>query len=147
MIVVLTGFSSSLSSVWNIISLILIFIFVLALAYFSTKIIAKYQSNTLNSKSNIKIIESFRVGNNKYIAIAEIAGQYYALAIGKDEINLIGTLDKDNIIDRQSTYNVNKTSFKDILSKVKNNNSNEQINKESSELFEDDNKSRDKNEK
>ncbi len=147
MIVVLTGFSSSLSSAWNIISLILIFIFVLALAYFSTKIIAKYQSNTLNSKSNIKIIESFRVGNNKYIAIAEIAGQYYALAIGKDEINLIGTLDKDNIIDRQSTYNVNKTSFKDILSKVKNNNSNEQINKESSELFEDDNKSRDKNEK
>ena len=147
MIVVLTGFSSSLSSAWNIISLILIFLFVLALAYFSTKIIAKYQSNTLNSKSNIKIIESFRVGNNKYIAIAEIAGQYYALAIGKDEINLIGTLDKDNIIDRQSTYNVNKTSFKDILSKVKNNNSNEQINKESSELFEDDNKSRDKNEK
>lgn len=147
MIVVLTGFSSSLSSIWNIISLILIFIFVLALAYFSTKIIAKYQSNTLSSKSNIKIIESFRVGNNKYIAIAKIAGQFYALAIGKDEINLIGTLDEDNIIERQGTYNVNKTSFKEILSKVKNNNSNEQINKESSELFEDDNKSRDKNEK
>lgn len=126
MIVSLTRFSGGgLSAAWNILSLLFIFVIVLVLAYYSTKFIAKYQNNTLNVKSNIKIIESFRIGNNKYIAIAMIAGEYYALAVGKDEINTIDKLDKATVekcIAEKNDTN-SSSSFMDILSKVKKNDS------------------------
>ncbi|MBO5388352.1 MAG: flagellar biosynthetic protein FliO [Lachnospiraceae bacterium] len=84
-------------SLYNVISLILIFAFVLLLAYLAAKLTAKLQGNPLNKKANIKIIDSLRLGGNKYISIIKIGTNYYALAFGKDEITLIDKIDKDTI--------------------------------------------------
>lgn len=84
-------------SLYNVISLILIFAFVLLLAYLAAKLTAKLQGNPLNKKANIKIIDSLRLGGNKYISIVKIGTNYYALAFGKDEITLIDKIDKDTI--------------------------------------------------
>ncbi len=105
-------------SILSMVSLLLIFILVLVLAYFSAKLVGKLQNNTLNSKSNIKIIESCRVGNNKFIGIVKIGGDYYALAFGKDEINLIDKLDESNLNLSANDFD-NKVSFKEIFSKIK----------------------------
>ncbi len=110
----------------NILSLLLIFALVLAMAYFSTKFVAKVQANNLNNKSNIKIIESFRLGNNKFIAIVKIGRDYYAIALGKDEVTFIDKLDEEGL-----RLNINgavdapdgtsgKIDFKDVLLKFKN---------------------------
>jgi len=131
-----TNVSGGLEAFLSIISLILIFVLILILAYYVTKFAAKYQSNILNQKSNISIIESFRLGNNRFIAIVKIADNYYALGIGKDEMTFIDKLDSDffNNLDNLSKNNKNMI-FKDVLSKIKNNKSSESDDYESKDDF------------
>lgn len=106
----------------NIITLILIFVLVLFLAYYTTKFVAKYQKNTLSNRSNIQVIESFRIGNNKYIAIVKIAETYYAIGVGKEEITYIDRLDSEKIKTEESgdDSSAKKIDFKDLLSQIRN---------------------------
>lgn len=114
--------SGGMQGVLNIISLILIFFLVLFLAYYTAKFAAKYQKNALSGKSNITVIESFRVGGNKFIAVIKIGNTYYAVGIGKDEITLIDRLNGDELklpdVEGESTSK--KIDFKEILSQIKN---------------------------
>lgn len=113
---------SGYSGIWASIKLILVFVFILILAYYGAKLAGKYQNNILNNKSNIRIIETFRIGNNKLLAIAKVGNDYYALGIGKDEFTLIDKLDaeyfkdinQDNIEPEE-----HKASFGDVLSRLK----------------------------
>lgn len=124
MAILLTDVSGGFSSFLNILSLIIIFLLVLVLAYFAAKLAAKYQSNVLNSRSNIRVIESFRLGGNKFIAIAKIGENYYAIGIGKDEITFIDKINPDELKNFDSTGESDKKlNFKEILSQVKNKNS------------------------
>ena len=126
MLAIITNKSSGFYSPWDVISLILIFVLVILLAYFATKFVAKYQSNMIYNKNNIRIIESFRVDSTKLILIVQIAGEYYALAYSKDNVTLIDKLNPDEInnlkADNTSKSN-NKLDFKEILSQVRNKNS------------------------
>ena len=106
------------NSLYNVISLILIFIFILVLAYFTAKLTAKLQSNSINKKANIKVVESFRLGGNKFISIVKIGEDFYALGFGKDEITMIDKLDKDNITVSEHNSTEAGISFKDILGNI-----------------------------
>lgn len=116
----LTG-TSSAKAILQIISLLLIFVFVVALAYFGTKFVAKYQTNVLRKNSNVQVIESFRIASNKFIAIVKICDDFYALSVGKDEIHLIDKLDPQKVSDFRNldTGASKKLDFKDILAQVK----------------------------
>lgn len=119
----LTGTSGGMNSVLSVISLILIFIFIVALAYFTTRFIAKHQNNVLNSKSNIRVIESFRVGPNKFIAIIKIGEAFYAIGVGKDEFTMIDKLNPNDLTDfgtMGAESRGTKIDFKEILSQIKN---------------------------
>lgn len=111
--------SGGINGILNIISLLLIFALVLVLAYLSARFIGKYQSNVMNNKSNIRIVESFRLGNNKFLVIVKIAEQYYALGIGKDEITMLDKIDPDGLKNFESDGNNKKIDFKEILSQIK----------------------------
>lgn len=115
--------TSGMSSILSVISLILIFIFIVALAYFTTRFIAKYQNNSMNSRSNIRVIESFRMGSNKFVAIIEVSNNFYVIGVGKEEITLIDKLDSEsisNIKNAQMKDLGKKIDFKEILSQIKN---------------------------
>lgn len=107
-------------SLYNVISLILIFIFILILAYFSAKLTAKLQGNSLSKKANIKFVETFRLGGNKFISIVKIGQNYYALGFGKDEITLIDKLDEDSINIPEPSGDETKKSFKEVFSNINN---------------------------
>ena len=122
----LTNVSGGFQSFLSIMSLILIFLLVLALAYFASKLAAKYQNNVLNHKSNIKIIESFRLGNNRFISIVKIGENYYALGLGKEEMILIDKLNPDDFKNLEEAVEADKRlNFKEILSQIKNKDSND----------------------
>lgn len=116
--------SDGLSSVMSIITLVLIFIFIVLLAYFTTRFIARYQSNISNKRSNIHILESTRVCNNRFIAIAEICGNYYIIGIGREEITMLDKLDSETADRLKKSYGQNQTAsaidFKEILSRIRN---------------------------
>lgn len=118
--------TSGFSAGWSIVKLILITVLVLVLAFYSTRMIAKYQNNTWSAKNNIQFIESYRVGGNKMIAIAKIGEKYYALGIGKEEIHVIAELDKDDLklpeqVKETSDKMAPKMSFKEVLANMKGN--------------------------
>ena len=121
-----TILTSGFSAGWSIVKLILITVLVLVLAFYSTRMIAKYQNNTWSAKNNIQFIESYRVGGNKMIAIAKIGEKYYALGIGKEEIRVIAELDKDDLklpeqVKDTSDKMAPKMSFKEVLANMKGN--------------------------
>ncbi len=107
--------------IWQTIKLIAIFLLILLLAYYATKFVARFHNNSLNGKTNLRIMESMSLGNNKFLAVVEINGVYYALGIGKDEITFIDKLSdytppNGDIV---GTADNPKRSFKDVLAQFK----------------------------
>ena len=93
---ILMEISSGWDSFFQLIGVLLIFLFVLAITYFTTKWIAGYQKGTMSNK-NIKVIESFRVNNNKLIQIIQVGEKYLAISVCKDSINVLTELTKEQL--------------------------------------------------
>lgn len=110
--------ASGLESIAQLICLILLFLFVLFLAYLAARITGSFQSNVLNKRSNVKVIEVFRLSNNKVIQIVKIGNQYLALALCKDTVTLLTKLDETEINEQEAT--IEPINFKNILDKMKN---------------------------
>ena len=66
---------------------------------------------------NIKIIETCRISQTKYIQIVQIGGRYVAIAVSKDQVTSLGDVNKENLIIKDETQE--NVSFKDILEKFK----------------------------
>ena len=72
--------TSSFSAGWSIVKLILITVLVLVLAFYSTRLIAKYQNNTWSAKNNIQwfdknIKKLFKHGVHEFYTYPEAAQQ------------------------------------------------------------------------
>ena len=105
------------SSYWQFISVLIIFILVLAASYFVTKWIADYQRGTNTSGKNISIIETCRISQTKYIQIIRIGGRYTAIAVSKDQVTSLGDVDENDLILKDETQE--NISFKEVLEKIK----------------------------
>lgn len=114
--------TSSLSNFLQLISVFVIFLFVLAATYLTTRFIASYQKGHSFNK-NLKIIETIKITANKYIQIVQAGDEYLVIAIGKDEICLLTKLTEDQLeVLPEETFVAGNTadSFKEILDKFKN---------------------------
>lgn len=88
--------STGINSFAQFLTVLVIFIGVLALTYFTTRWIASYQKGKMMS-GNIRVLETFKITQNKYIQIVSVGNHYYAIAVGKDTITLLGELNEDEI--------------------------------------------------
>ena len=110
-------------SVFQLVVVFIIFIFILVLTYYSTKWIAGYQkSHTYNN--NLEIVETLKLTTNKYVQIVRAGDKYLVLGIGKDEITSLGELSAEEVINpQQNGFEVNAVvgsqGFQDILEKMK----------------------------
>lgn len=111
-----SGVSGSLEGIIQLIVVVIMFLFVLGLAYLAARLAGRFQSN-IQSRSNIKIIESARIGNSKYVQIIKVGNQYLAIGIGKDTVTFLTRLEEEELnlalLDDRM-----KGSFKDILSQL-----------------------------
>ncbi|MBQ0042244.1 MAG: flagellar biosynthetic protein FliO [Lachnospiraceae bacterium] len=120
----MTG-KGTLGSVFDFLTVILIFLFTLLLAYLATKFIASYQKNRGfrkgQIKGNIEVIETYPVAQGKYIQILRIGKKYISISVCKDEINLLTELNEEDleIPSEEDENKAKNSSFKDILAKVK----------------------------
>ena len=78
--------ATSLDSFVQLITVLIIFVFVLILTYFTTRWMAGIQKGRSFNK-NLRIIETISVGNNKMISIVEAGTKYIVVSIGKDDVN------------------------------------------------------------
>lgn len=114
--------TSSFSNFMQLLGVLLIFIFVLAITYFTTKWIAGYQKSR-SFNQNLRVIETLRLTQNKYIQIIEAGEIYLVIGIGKDEITMLTTLTAEQLKDLD-TFEVKKQaeageSFQELLNKLK----------------------------
>ncbi|MBE5916117.1 MAG: hypothetical protein E7273_04670 [Pseudobutyrivibrio ruminis] len=112
--------SSAGESFFQLIFALVVFVGILALTAFVTKWIAGYQK-TQGLNRNLEIIEAIRLSNNKYIQIIR-AGEdkYFVIAIGKDEVTLLGELSSSQLKEIEVGDNSIQGSidFKSILEKL-----------------------------
>lgn len=113
---------SSFQNFLQLIGTLLIFVFVLGITWVVTRWLGGYQQ-AQNKNKNLKLLETIRVGNNKLISVVQAGGAFYVVAIGKDEIHLLGELDEHQAEVFLSTDPVvgsdPQESFQNLLEKVK----------------------------
>lgn len=113
--------TSGWDSFLRLMSVLFIFLFVLVITYVGTRWIAKYQKG-INSNKNIRVIETFRITNNKFIQIIEVGEVYLVIAVCKDTITLLHQMKKDELKwkpEDNSQMPVVNENFQEILQKLK----------------------------
>lgn len=107
---------------------ILIFAFVLVITYFTSKWVGGYQKISMQNK-NLQIMESIKVGTNKFICLVKAGKVYLVVAVGKDEVTMLAQLTEEQLTDFPVFDSVEKDgitgkmmtadSFQEVLEKVR----------------------------
>ena len=105
-------------NIGELITVIAIFIFVVAVTYFTTRFVGTYEKERLRG-SNIEVIESQRVALNKYIMIVRIADKVIAVSVSKNEMRMLTELDKDSVHEMTPGGTMDAIPFKEVLQKAK----------------------------
>jgi flagellar protein FliO/FliZ len=108
---------SDSNNVFQLIGVTFLFLFVLIITYVTTKLIGGIKAGTL-TESNFKVIDTYKVTQNKYMQIIKIGSKYFVIAVCKDTIQLITELKEEDIVLKDRSSKVN-TSFQDILKAIK----------------------------
>jgi len=110
--------SGSIDMVAQFLTVVIIFVFVLAATYVTTKWIANYQKER-SVNNNFEIIEISKLTANKYIEIVRCGEKYLAIAVCKDTVTLLCELSKEqlNLCDEKS---MQKKGFSEFLAKARN---------------------------
>lgn len=108
-----------LDSIVQLLTVLLIFVFVLALAYITTRFTANLQRGRYQS-ANVEIIETFKIAPTKYIQVVRIGEKYFSYVVCKETVTLLGELAKDDITEfAKKNENTAMVSFKDIFEKLR----------------------------
>ena len=99
-------------------TVILVFVFVLAATYFTTRFVGSYQK-TRSAGRNFEVIETCKVTNGKYLQIVKIGEKYVVIGIGKDSITSICELSPEDIKDKRESEPAD-FSFRSFLDKARN---------------------------
>ena len=99
-------------------TVILVFLLVLALTYLTTRFVGNYQK-ARSVNRNFDVIETYRITNGKYLQIVRIGEKYVVIGIGKDSVTKICDLSADDIkpVSEQPVQSVE--AFRSILDKAK----------------------------
>jgi len=108
--------NSGVDSIVQLITVLLIFVFVLAVTLGVTKWMAGFQRLQSEGK-NIQIIETTKMSPNHYAQIMRVGDKYVAVAIGKETVTVLTTLDESqlNLDASKQSY---KTDFASVLKKI-----------------------------
>lgn len=105
-----------MDSTFKLIGLFILFVLIIIACYYTTKFVGGRQLGQMKS-SNFKVLETFRVSQNKYMQLMRVGSKYVVIAVCKDTITVITELDEEDII----SYNNEKaagSSFKDIFNLI-----------------------------
>ena len=97
-------------------TVLIIFIFVLFVTFYTSKFVAGYQKTQMQGH-NMEVIDTIRLSNNKYAQIVRVGEKYVAIAVSKDQVTVLTEVPEEQIIIPQTMDAT--MGFKDLFSKVK----------------------------
>ena len=99
------------------ITVVILFIIVLAITAFTTRWIAGYQKQQ-NINGNIEVIDTQRIANGKYVQIIRAGEKYIVIAVCKDTVTMLTEVQKEQIITKE-TGSIGVDGFSELFEKVK----------------------------
>ena len=109
--------ASGTNSFVQFITLLIVFVIVLFLTYYTTKFIGNYQKVS-NKNSTFKVIESYRLSNTKYIQIIQVGNKYLVISVCKDSVVKLTELDEGDV--KIPEISSSQETFSQIFDKIKN---------------------------
>ena len=107
------------NSVLQFLTLLFIFIFIIGITYFTVRWMGRIGQGQ-SKYSNIEVIETRRITNNKFLQIIKAGDKYLLISVGKDEINMISELNGDSLELEPENSSDQSMSFSSILDKARN---------------------------
>lgn len=98
-------------------TVLILFVLVLRIAYAVTRWIAKTQQGRVTA-GNLEVIETCRITSNKYVQIIRAGDKYLVIAVGKDEIHMLAQLSEDELVLRSNGHSENP-DFASVLDRVR----------------------------
>ena len=112
MFILLNGNDSSYA---QFITVLIVFVVVLAVTALTTRWIANYQKQQ-GINANIEMLEAARISNNKYIQLVRIGQTYMAIAVCKDTVTMLGEIPKEQLVEIANEKS--NANFKELFDKV-----------------------------
>ena len=106
------------NSVLQFLTLLVIFLFIIGITYFTVRWMSKIGQGQ-SKYSNIEVIETRRITNNKFLQIIKAGDKYLLISVGKDEINMISELNGDSLDLEPENSSEQSLSFSSILDKAR----------------------------
>lgn len=97
----------------QLLGVIVLFLIVLVITYLTTRFVGGVKMGTLRD-TNFKVIDTYKLTQNKFLQIIKIGTRYFVIAVGKDEIKLLTEIAEDDIFVASKNTKQNVT-FQDIL--------------------------------
>ena len=102
------------NNIARFLTLLIIFILVLGVTFYTTRFVAKTQQGRTQS-ANMEIMETMPLAAGKYLQIVRIGSKYVVLAIGKDSITKVADLSEEEYVPGEHTQ---PATFGDLLQKL-----------------------------
>jgi len=102
----------------SVIGLLVVFCVVIAGSYFLTYYVAKFQKGVQQQK-NLQVIEAISVGQAKNLQLVRMGNKYAVIGITRGNIQLLMTLEKEDVLLSSDKDQSSVIPFKQILSKYK----------------------------
>lgn len=105
----------SVNRIAESLTVLLIFCFVLAITYLVTRFVAGYQKTQM-SQGNIRILETTRISQTKYLQLLQVGETYMVIAVCKDSVTMLTTVEKEQL-NFEKMSEGKKPDFKEVLSR------------------------------
>lgn len=107
---------TTVQNIIELLSLIIIFVIVLVVCYFTTKFVAGRQL-VQKRIGNFEVIETFPIAQNKYLQLIKMGTKYIVISVTKDNITYITELNQEEVCQMQkSSIGISGKNFKEVLS-------------------------------
>lgn len=88
--------SAAFDSFIQLMGVLVIFVFILVITYFTTKWIGGYQKAQMSGRS-FQVIDTIRIAGGKYVQVLKLGDVYLVVAVGKEEVTMLAKLTEDEI--------------------------------------------------
>ncbi len=100
----------------QLITVLIIFVIVLAVTAWVTKYIARYQ-RAQGAGGNIEVLETRQIAPGKYIQLVRIGDTYVAIAVCKDAVTMLCRIPSDQICTKDGTGGKG-LNFRELMSNL-----------------------------
>ena len=106
---------TSAQSLVELLSLIIIFVLVLVVCYYTTRFVAGRQL-VQKKVGNFEVIETFPIAQNKYLQLIRMGNKYVVVSVTKESVTYLTELSQDEICMIQKNTPTSGKNFMEILS-------------------------------